>query len=222
MLAKNKEYGKINTENLFAFKGGKMFAYIKGELVLKTNNYVIIDVSGIGYKIFMPLKAIQEIGEIKDVVKVHTYYCVREDSISLYGFNTNEELRMFELLLSVSGIGAKSATTMLSEISPSSFALAIISNDTHKLTKIPGIGAKTAARIVLELKDKLKSEEAINKNEIEIKEAIYDDEKVQEAIMALQVLGYTKKDIESVIKKIDVKNLEIEDIIKKGLLFLGK
>ena len=91
-----------------------MFAYIKGSLEQKSNNYVVIDVSGIGYKIFMATKAIETLGEIGEIVKVHTHYYVREDNISLYGFNTNEELRMFELLLQVSGIGAKSAIAMLS------------------------------------------------------------------------------------------------------------
>ena len=152
-----------------------MFAYIKGSLEQKSNNYVVIDVGGIGYKIFMATKAIETLGEIGKVVKVHTHYYVREDNISLYGFNTNEELRMFELLLQVSGIGAKSAIAMLSEISPSSFALAVISDDISQLVKIPGIGKKTAARIVLELKDKLKTEEAITKTE-EVKLSITNEE----------------------------------------------
>ena len=96
-----------------------MFAYIKGSLEEKGNNYVVIDVGGIGYKIFMSDNSIQSIGEIESSVKVHTHYYVREDNISLYGFLTKEELKMFELLLSVSGIVAKSAISMLSNINPS-------------------------------------------------------------------------------------------------------
>lgn len=199
-----------------------MFAYIKGILVVKSNGFVIIDVGGIGYKIYMSENAIQSLGETGEVVKVYTYHYVREDNISLYGFKTNEELKMFELLLGVSGIGAKSAITMLSKITPSSFALAVITNDTSKLTKIPGIGAKTAARIVLELKDKLKTEnEVITENE-ELQENIDDDNKVNEAISALQVLGYNRKEIKDVIAKIDTKILSIEDIIKQCLLKLGR
>lgn len=200
-----------------------MFAYIKGSLEGKANNYVVIDVSGIGYKIFMSETAIENIGEIGDIVKVYTHYHVREDDISLYGFLTNEELRMFELLISVSGVGAKSAITMLSNISPSSFALAVISNDTTKLVKIPGIGAKTAARIVLELKDKLKTEETVNnaKASKEIKEAIKDDDKVSEAISALQVLGYNRKEIEKAFEKLDKDALSVEDLIRKGLTILS-
>lgn len=198
-----------------------MFAYIKGSLEQKSNNYVIIDVGGIGYKIFMATKAIETLGEIGKVVKVHTHYYVREDNISLYGFNTNEELRMFELLLQVSGIGAKSAIAMLSEISPSSFALAVISDDISQLVKIPGIGKKTAARIVLELKDKLKTEEAITKTE-EVKLSITNEEETSEAIAALQVLGYTKREIEKALENVDTKNLQLEEIIKQGLKNLAR
>lgn len=198
-----------------------MFAYIKGSLEQKSNNYVVIDVGGIGYKIFMATKAIEALGEIGEVVKVHTHYYVREDNISLYGFNTNEELRMFELLLQVSGIGAKSAIAMLSEISPSSFALAVISDDISQLVKIPGIGKKTAARIVLELKDKLKTEEAITKTE-EVKISITNEEETSEAIAALQVLGYTKREIEKALENVDTKNLQLEEIIKQGLKNLAR
>ncbi len=198
-----------------------MFAYIKGSLEQKSNNYVVIDVGGVGYKIFMATKAIETLGEIGQVVKVHTHYYVREDNISLYGFNTNEELRMFELLLQVSGIGAKSAIAMLSEISPSSFALAVISDDISQLVKIPGIGKKTAARIVLELKDKLKTEEAITKRE-EVKLSITNEEETSEAIAALQVLGYTKREIEKALENVDTKNLQLEEIIKQGLKNLAR
>lgn len=198
-----------------------MFAYIKGSLEQKSNNYVVIDVGGIGYKIFMATKAIETLGEIGEIVKVYTHYYVREDNISLYGFNTNEELRMFELLLQVSGIGAKSAIAMLSEISPSSFALAVISDDISQLVKIPGIGKKTAARIVLELKDKLKTEEAITKTE-EVKLSITNEEETSEAIAALQVLGYTKREIEKALENVDTKNSQLEEIIKQGLKNLAR
>ncbi|MBQ2916766.1 MAG: Holliday junction branch migration protein RuvA [Clostridia bacterium] len=198
-----------------------MIAYVKGKLDTKTNTFVIIDVQGIGYRVFMPAKSIEGIGEIGEVVKVYTHYYVREDNISLYGFSSNEQLRMFELLISVSGVGAKSAITMLSEISPSSFALAVISDDISKLVKIPGVGKKTAARIILELKDKLKTETAIEANE-EVNVQIEKDNNASEAIAALQVLGYTRKEIEKVFEKIDTKNLELEEIIKQALKYLAR
>lgn len=198
-----------------------MLAYVKGTLEMKFENYIVIDVGGLGYKIFMSEKAIEEIGNIGDTIKVHTHYHVREDDISIYGFKNNDELKMFELLLGVSGIGAKSAINMLSNITPSSFALAVITNDTSKLVKIPGIGAKSAARIVLELKDKLKTIEATKTGNEEIKTAINDDNKLSEAISALQVLGYNRKEIEKVLEKIDIDTLSLEDIIRKGLNMLG-
>lgn len=198
-----------------------MFAYINGKIADKANNYVVIDAGGVGYKIFMSTKAIEGLNDIGEMQKVYTYYYVREDNISLYGFLSNEELRMFELLLSVSGIGAKSALAILSEITPSSFALAVITSDDSKLVKIPGIGKKTAARMILELKDKLKTETAIEKTE-KIEKAIKEDNKDSEAVSALQVLGYTNKEIEKALEKIDVAGLGVEDIIKKALAILSK
>lgn len=195
-----------------------MFAYIKGNLAYKTSTYIVLDVQGVGYKIFMTNSAIDKLDEEGKTVKVFTHYHVTEDNISLYGFLTDEELRMFELLLSVSGIGAKSAIAMLSAISPSEFALAVISNDISKLVKIPGIGKKTAARIVLELQDKLKTEQAIESTE----SVIESNNNSEEAIAALQVLGYTKKDIEEVLKHIDIKSLSLEEIIKSALKLLAR
>ena len=199
-----------------------MYSYIKGSLEIKSNGYVVIDNSGIGYKIFMSENGIDALGEIGDIVKVYTYYHVREDNISLFGFTSNEELRMFELLISVSGVGAKSAINMLSAITPSDFALAIISNDISSLVKVPGIGAKSAQRIILELKDKLKTEEAISKTDSKIKVVIKQNNNSEEAVAALQVLGYNKKEVEKVLEKIDVSELSVEDIIRKALAYLAK
>ena len=202
-----------------------MFAYIKGNLEEKSSNYVVIDVMGVGYKIFMSENSINSIGEIGEKVKVHTHYHVREDDISLYGFLTNEELRMFELLLQVSGIGAKSAITMLSNISPSSFALAVLSNDVDSLKKIPGIGPKSAARIILELQDKLKKEETelmVQKGKEEITKEIEHSINAKEAMQALQILGYNKKEIEKAFDKIANTDVSVEELIKKGLSLLSK
>ena len=198
-----------------------MFAYIKGTLEEKGNGYVIVEAGGIGYKIFMSNNSIGILGELKQIVKVHTYYYVREDNISLYGFTTKEELSMFELLLSVSGIGAKSAITMLSNIEPSEFALAVITNDIKKLTKIPGVGNKSAQRIVLELKDKLKADNELSKSE-EIISQIEKDDILDEATAALQILGYTRRDIEDVYKKFDRTSMSTEEVIRAALRYLGK
>lgn len=209
-----------------------MLAYVKGTLEMKMTEYIVIDVGGLGYKIFMSEVGIEKIGNIGETVKVHTYYRVREDDISIYGFNTLEELKMFELLISVSGVGAKTALTMLAVCEPSEFALAVISEDVKTLTQIPGIGAKSAQRIILELKDKITKEQQVEKikaqvnnktkAEDKIQEAIENNNKVAEAMAALQVLGYNKKEIEKAFSKLDKNELSTEDLIKKGLTILGK
>lgn len=197
-----------------------MISYIKGKLESKNIDNVIIEVGGIGYKIFMSSSAINRLGEIGTDVKIHTFMRVREDDISLYGFCTNEELRMFEQLLGVSGIGAKSALTILSNISPSSFALAIISGDLNTLKTLPGVGAKSAQRMILELKDKMKTQDAIETEFVPIKNVAKND-KAKDAIEALQVLGYARKDIDIAIAKINTEELSVEEIIKQGLKYLG-
>lgn len=196
-----------------------MYAYIKGTLEEKAKDSIVIEVSGIGYRIYISEQTMAKLGELGETVKVYTHYHVREDNISLYGFLTNEELKMFELLLQVSGIGAKTAIAMLSNITPSQFAIAIISNDLKTLTKIPGIGNKSAQRMVLELKDKLKTEEAINHEEnIEVD----NDENIQEAAQALQILGYSKTEINKIFDKVNLKGLTTEEIIKVSLKHLAR
>ncbi len=202
-----------------------MFAYIKGSLEMKSSNYIVVDINGLGYKIFMSQSNIESIGEINDIVKVFTYVKVREDDISIYGFKTQEELRMFELLIGVSGVGAKSALVMLSCIEPSEFAIAVISNNVKLLTQVPGIGTKSAQRIILELKDKLKAEQSeLDEEKLENAKlkSSKTNENVQEAISGLMVLGYSRKDIEKAFTHLIVDELSVEELIKKGLILLTK
>ena len=200
-----------------------MYAYIKGTLEIKASDHVVVEANGVGYRIFMSGNTIQRLGELNSNVKVFTHYHVREDNISLYGFYNLEELRMFELLISVSGVGAKSAIEILSNITPSAFAVAVISNDIKALTKLPGIGAKSAQRIILELKDKLKTEETIAaENDFEIQTVLAKDDNMHEAISALQVLGYPVKDATKAVSSIDCTGLSVEDIIKKALIYFTK
>lgn len=191
-----------------------MIYHLKGVVELKKESFIIVDVNGIGYKVYMPETSLQNI-ELNKPIKVYTYMRLSEDEINLYGFLTNEELAMFELLISVGGIGSKSALKILSNILPSKFALAVVSNDVGTLKKLPGIGAKTAQRIILELKDKMKTEEAIEDN-VDTKEFVIEGN-AKDALDALQVLGYQRRDIEDVLEKLDTKDLSVEDIIKLGL-----
>ena len=198
-----------------------MFSYIKGNLEGKNIDNIIVDVGGIGFKIYMSANSINRVGEAGNAVKVYTYMKVMEDDISLYGFCTNEELKMFEQLIGVSGVGAKSALNILSNICPSSFALAIISGDVNTLKSLPGIGAKSAQRMILELKDKMKTQDAIATESAPVYNNIVKNDKMRDAIEALQVLGYARKDIDMAISNIDASNMSVEDIIKQGLKYLG-
>ena len=125
---------------------------------------------------------------------------------------------MFELLIGVSGIGAKSANTILANITPSKFALCVITNDVKELTKLPGLGAKSAQRIILELKDKLKTEDSITDNNEIFKQVVNSDNNLQEAITALQVLGYPNKDATKAVTSFDTTGLTVEEIIRKALV----
>ena len=197
-----------------------MYAYIKGVLEVKSINYVVIENGGIGYKVFMSSKSIGTIGNVGDNVKVHTHYHVREDDISLYGFSSEEELRMFEILINVSGVGVKSALTMLSDITPASFAMAVITDDVERLTKVPGVGKKTAQRLVLELKDKLAKEDISGDGTEDVK--VVKTKIDNDAITALQVLGYSKKEIEQALEKVKTQDMSTEEIIKAALKNLGR
>ena len=198
-----------------------MFAYIKGILESRTLEYVVIDVSGIGYKIFMSENSMKKVGEIGSIVKVYTYLKVKEDDVSIYGFSSNEELRMFELLVSVSGIGAKLAISILSNIEPSAFAISVVSNDVATLKKLPGIGTKSAQRIILELQDKLKSMSIEDAQSEELEKGVNKNDAIEELISALQVLGYNRKEIEKIIPKLKDENADLETLIKKSLILLS-
>lgn len=196
-----------------------MIAYLKGTVEFKGIDYIIIEVSGIGYKIYIPKTSIDKLEENKSTI-VYTYLRVSEDDIRLYGFLTKEELNMFELLISVGGIGAKSAVTILSNITPSKFALAVISNDVNTLKKLQGIGAKTAQRIILELKDKIKTEEATDNNDKKEEMENQNDNVNEDLISALQVLGYRRYEISNILPKIKADTLE--EKIKQALQYLSK
>lgn len=197
-----------------------MIASLKGNIENKGSNFLVIDVNGVGYKAYMPSSSIQDLN-VGDKIKIYTYLRMSQDDMSLFGFLTNEELAMFELLISVGGIGAKSATNILSNIEPSKFAMAVIMSDVNKIKSLPGIGPKTAQRIILELKDKIKNDQAID-NGKGIAEKIELTQVAEDAIDALQVLGYNRRDVEQVMSKIDTTTLTLEEAIKEGLKNLSK
>ncbi|MCX8129382.1 MAG: Holliday junction branch migration protein RuvA [Clostridia bacterium] len=196
-----------------------MFAYIKGILSYKHNEYLVVEANGIGYKIYTAISTVEAVGAVNTEVKIYTHLYVREDIMSLYGFSTMEELGMFELLISVSGVGPKAAISVISSVPPSKFGLAVITDDTKTLTKAQGIGNKMAQRIILELKDKIKKEQLVAVNNISEEQVVMNKEssRVSEAVSALMVLGYTPLEASKAVSAVYSEDMDLEQIIKSAL-----
>ncbi|OGS69577.1 MAG: Holliday junction DNA helicase RuvA [Flavobacteria bacterium RIFCSPLOWO2_12_FULL_31_7] len=193
-----------------------MIAHIQGKLVEKTPTEVVIECNGVGYEIHISLHTYSHIPESENV-KLYTYLQVKEDAHSLFGFADKKERELFKLLISVSGIGANTARTMLSSLNPEQIIQAIASNDVGTIQSIKGIGLKTAQRVILDLKDKVLKIYAIE----EISGGSYNTNK-EEALSALEVLGYMRKNAEKVLEKIIANSptATVEDLIKQALKVL--
>lgn len=189
-----------------------MYEYILGKVVAIKEEYIVLENNGIGYKIFTSKNCISDLVENKENVMMYVDLNVREDGMYLYGFNTSEELDMFKLLLLVSKIGPKIAIGILSILTPKDIKLAIANNDYQILCKAPGVGKKTANRIILELKDRIDDNIDINDSY----DSIVDDN-YHEALYGLLSLGYTRKEITNVFSKIDMNDMDTEDIIRIAL-----
>ena len=209
-----------------------MYYYIKGELVASTLNMAVVDAGGVGYKMTVSentYRALPRRTDKNPTVTLYTYLSVREDGIELFGFANERELSSFKMLLSVSGVGPKAAMAILSLLTPEKFALAVCTEDKKTISKATGVGPKTAARIILELRDKLMKDTSIDED---LSTAVLDHSaeaagapargKTSEAMDALLVLGYTRAEAQKALSAIDTQALSIEDIIKEALKKLMK
>lgn len=194
-----------------------MFSYISGILEDKGNDCLVVDVNGIGYKINTSFTSICNVNDIGKKVKLFTHLYVREDIMTLYGFSTKEELRVFEMLIAVSGIGPKAALSVLSEVTPTKFSMAVITEDIKTITKAQGIGKKIAQRIILELKDKLKKENISNIDNVFDNNTNNEDSVLNEAANALMVLGYTNFEANNAVAKVYKENIQLEELVKRSL-----
>ena len=199
-----------------------MIAFVRGTAVDMTENSVIVEAGGIGYEIYMTGTDLSQI-HMGEEVKVHTYFNVREDAMQLYGFRSKDDLQMFKLLLGVNGVGPKAAVGVLAGITADELRFAILSDDVKTLSKAPGIGKKTAQKLILELKDKMKLEDAF-----ELKLAHEQEKAVaglgevsdgrQEAVEALVALGYSSTDALRAVRKVtDVAPDDVEGLLKAAL-----
>ena len=194
-----------------------MYEYIKGIYKGVSRDYIVVENSGIGYKINTSCSTIAQTPKIGENILLYLQQIVREDFIGLYGFLTKEELAMFNLLLTINGIGAKAALSLLSISNVANLKYAIISGDEKNLVRAPGIGKKTAQRIILELKDKVSPEEITNYDNDELK--LGEDRADFEVTEALRALGYSEKEANSALKAVD-NSSSIEAMIKEALKFL--
>ena len=194
-----------------------MYAYIYGEIIEKEPENLVIECNHIGYNIHIAPGMLAKFPPVGQMTRVYTYTSVREDAFWLYGFTTKDELSLFKLLITVSGIGPKAAMGILSVMDVDTIRLSVISQDAKMIAKAPGVGAKSASRIVLELKDKIKPEDVIGKPVDEDESSIVGTIR-QEATEALVSLGYTVSDAYKVLQKLDInEDTRVEDVIKMAL-----
>ncbi len=207
-----------------------MFYYIAGKLVHLTPNVAVVDAGGVGYKMTISQNTFETLphtgADAPAQAKLYTYLSVREDGIELFGFANEAELSSFRMLLSVSGVGPKAAISILSLLTPEKFALAVCTDDKKTISKASGIGPKTAARIILELQDKMLKEVSPDQARQSIVTAITtpgtSQGKMTEAQDALLVLGYNRSEALAALQGVDISSMELEDIIRTALKKLMK
>lgn len=198
-----------------------MISYIRGELIAIETEKVIVDVGGVGYGIYMPGQSMGLLPPIGEEVKLHTYLNVREDAMQLFGFLTRDDLEIFKLVIGVSGIGPKGGLNILSELSPDDLRFAVLANDVKAITKAPGIGRKSAEKLIIELKDKLKIEDVLEQRMTgaESMTVTSKQSEVQsEAVQALVALGYGSTESMKAVKKVlSGTDGTVENILKQAL-----
>ena len=206
-----------------------MISYIKGTLEAVEEDMIIVETGGIGYGIRVPLSLLEELPSLGSPVIVHTYFQVREDSMTLYGFLSRQDLKMFNQLLGVNGIGPKAALGILSSLTPDDLRMAIIAEDAKAIAKAPGIGPKTAKRVILDLKDKISMDDVLplqfagGQAEANVAAAASGvDGAGKEAIEALVALGYSPTEATKAVRQVEIKEgMNAEAVLKASLKFLA-
>lgn len=204
-----------------------MISYIRGELCDIEEQRAIVDVNGVGYGIYMPQQALSLLPPMGQQVKIHTYLNIREDAMQLFGFLTKEDLNVFRLLIGVNGIGPKAGLNILSCLSPDELRFAVLSGDAKAISATPGIGKKTAEKLILELKDKLNIEDMLehaahggDSEDLASGTDTASKTMQAEAVQALTALGYGSAESLRAVKKSSPECSSVEDILKEALKFL--
>lgn len=200
-----------------------MISYIRGELIAIEDDKAIVDVNGVGFGIYMPSQSLNLLPSVGEEVKIHTYMNVREDAIQLYGFLTRDDLYVFKLVIGVSGIGPKGGLGILSKLTADELRFAVMAHDVKTISSAPGIGKKTAEKLIIELKDKLSIEDVFEK-ETASPENIsgHASSQVQaEAVQALVALGYSNSEALKLVKKVSItEDTSVESVLKQALKYM--
>lgn len=197
-----------------------MYSYIKGELVEILNDVIVVEAGQIGYNIHIPASMIDNFTGIGQEVKIYTYLQVKEDDMQLYGFLSRDDLNIFKLLLGVNGIGPKGALAILSVMTPDDLRFAVLGEDSKAIAKAPGIGSKTAQRVILELKDKLSLEDAFEAKINHVAEANANTASSikNEAVQALVALGYSSSEALKAVSAVELnEHITVEEVLKEAL-----
>ena len=198
-----------------------MISFLKGFIEEKNEKSIFLDVRGVGYEVFMPTGSSSQLPGVGEEVKLHTYLQISENGIGLYGFLTKDELNVFKLLITVNGIGPKGAVGILSALSANDLRLAVLADDDKAIAKAPGIGPKTAKKLILELKDKFHLEDALEEIAAPVKMVSHGSEvndAAMEAVQALTALGYSNSDALKAVRMADTKEMtNTEEILKAAL-----
>lgn len=194
-----------------------MIAFVKGILDTLDENSIVVENSGIGYEILVPGSVIQALPQRGNEVKIFTYTHVREDALQLFGFLSRDGLEMFKLLIKVNGVGPKGALGILTALDTDALRFAIISDDSKAIARAPGIGSKTASKVILELKDKIAMEDVLP-DDTGFDAAEAPDLSVRDsAIQALTALGYSSSQAVSAVRKVQQEGMSVEEILKQSL-----
>jgi len=200
-----------------------VISFVKGPIAEMTEDSVVIECGNLGYEIFIPLSVFEKLPGVGREVKLYTYFQVREDAMCLYGFLTRQDLKMFKQLISVNGIGPKGALGILSAMNPEELKRAVISGDAKAISKAPGVGAKTAQRIILDLKDKIDTADILTTAFREAGSDLRKEDGVAgEAIDALTALGYSSAEAGRAVRQVEVTDtMSVEDVLKASLKHLA-
>lgn len=199
-----------------------MISYIRGELAAISEEKIVVDVNGVGYGIFMPKQSIGLLPSVGQEVKIHTYLNVKEDAMQLFGFITKDDLDVFKLVIGVNGIGPKGGLNILSQLSADGLRYAVLSNDVKAISASPGIGKKTAEKLILELKDKLSIEDVLEHSQkTDVVTNSVGNSIQSEAVQALVALGYGNTEALKAVKKVEIKDAsKVEDVLKQALKYM--